>query len=539
MTAKLKKHLPFIFFLSIYAYYSYDSLLIFPFVHSDEIWLGGLSQTFLAEGKLLVSEPFFDLFPRYPHLMKVFFHLLQTIFIQLFGYRLFSFRLLSYIVSLFCIIIFYRLVEKRYQTSSLGPLFTISLVICLATTNQFLYSAHFARQEILLLLIVCWGISLFLRPSLSLNSKVFRLALLTGLAVGIHPNSFLVCLSFAGLLLSDTINRPLVSLKTLSLYGLLSGALASLYLIGSHYHDPNFIQHYLSYGQSQGVTRSFTTKCLAFGDFYKNIFHRISGTYYLPDIRFWIVIGLFIMLIATIWLVFSFFRHHSLASPFWLPLITFHIGLIVLGRYNTTCIILYFPYLILLAADGLNTCQALINSLPRTSITSVKPTLVINASLLLIIIFNLWQTTISINEFANYPYTNFQTQLEQIIDLPLTDNEKILGNLNAGLLVKPDQFIDYRNLAFLPNEPNALSKYLSHHHIGYILYYEELDYLHRNPEWQLLYGSDKTYYQALQTFLDQQAEKKGTITSPVYGSRIVRYMKSYPWKVTVYRVTSP
>ena len=67
----------------------------FPYVHSDESWLAGLTRAMMEEKSLAVTEPFFDLVPRYPHGIKTLFHLLQMGAVSLFGYRIFSVRLLS------------------------------------------------------------------------------------------------------------------------------------------------------------------------------------------------------------------------------------------------------------------------------------------------------------------------------------------------------------------------------------------------------------------------------------------------------------
>ncbi|MEG0020453.1 MAG: 4-amino-4-deoxy-L-arabinose transferase, partial [Oscillospiraceae bacterium] len=57
-----KKH-PFIplAYLLVYFCVGLIFLVDFPFVHSDEAWLGGLSREMLARGSLSVTEPFFDL----------------------------------------------------------------------------------------------------------------------------------------------------------------------------------------------------------------------------------------------------------------------------------------------------------------------------------------------------------------------------------------------------------------------------------------------------------------------------------------------
>ncbi|MDC7235361.1 MAG: 4-amino-4-deoxy-L-arabinose transferase, partial [Spirochaetales bacterium] len=67
----------------------------YPFVHSDEPWLSGLTRSMMDSSSLSSTEDFFDLYERNPHALKVLFHLLQMPFIRLLGYSLFSVRLLS------------------------------------------------------------------------------------------------------------------------------------------------------------------------------------------------------------------------------------------------------------------------------------------------------------------------------------------------------------------------------------------------------------------------------------------------------------
>ena len=90
-------------FITIISYISLNLIYLdkFPFVHSDEPWLSGLSKNMLENTSLSVTEPFFDLMPRYPHALKVVFHLIQIPFIYFFGYNIFSVRLISLIFGLY------------------------------------------------------------------------------------------------------------------------------------------------------------------------------------------------------------------------------------------------------------------------------------------------------------------------------------------------------------------------------------------------------------------------------------------------------
>ena len=55
----------------------------FPFIHSDEPWLSGLSRQIWQSQSFQATEPFFDLKPRHPHALKIFFHSLQIFFLKI------------------------------------------------------------------------------------------------------------------------------------------------------------------------------------------------------------------------------------------------------------------------------------------------------------------------------------------------------------------------------------------------------------------------------------------------------------------------
>ncbi len=136
-------------------------------MHSDEAWLGGLSLEYLIQKSPFVTEPFFDLFPRSPHLLKLFFHGIQAIFIALFGYGLFPLRLISLIFGLIGLYIFYRILIQV----KLRPDFALLGVLLLATNIQFIYATHFARQEIILFTLLVFSYYLVVE-----NSKTTILA---------------------------------------------------------------------------------------------------------------------------------------------------------------------------------------------------------------------------------------------------------------------------------------------------------------------------------------------------------------------------
>ena len=98
------RHIILLFFI-----FNLFFLTNFPFVHSDEAWLSGLSRQIMQTKNPASTEAFFDLLPRQPHAIKILFHLLQIIFIQFFDYKIFTFRLISLLTGSLSLFIFYKI----------------------------------------------------------------------------------------------------------------------------------------------------------------------------------------------------------------------------------------------------------------------------------------------------------------------------------------------------------------------------------------------------------------------------------------------
>ncbi len=105
-TTKTKDRLMIIAIISylfLYALLSLSFLTRFPFIHSDEAWLAGLTRDMRAAGSFGVAESFFDLKPRVPHAIKLLYHALQMGYLGLFGDSIHSARLLSLTAGLVCL----------------------------------------------------------------------------------------------------------------------------------------------------------------------------------------------------------------------------------------------------------------------------------------------------------------------------------------------------------------------------------------------------------------------------------------------------
>ncbi|NCA99876.1 MAG: phospholipid carrier-dependent glycosyltransferase, partial [Clostridia bacterium] len=103
------------------------TLTVFPAVHSDEAWLAGLAKAYLDQGSVMATEPFFDLFPRQPHAFKMLFHVLQAGLIWVLGFDVFAVRLLSLLAAVVTLILVYRGIARLTARRDLALGLTVAL----------------------------------------------------------------------------------------------------------------------------------------------------------------------------------------------------------------------------------------------------------------------------------------------------------------------------------------------------------------------------------------------------------------------------
>src|SRR6056297_742159 len=199
-----------------FIYFVVNILLLsqFPFIHSDESWLSGLTRQIMSgiasenPASLVLTEPFFDLLPRFPHFIKMLFHAVQWPFLAVFGYTPLAARLLSLSAACLALWFFYRAADALVHDSGR---FSISFgtVTLLALDIQFIYAAHFARQEILLVAALTAALWLYLRGEQTEDTAPREghrsAAIVIGLSIGIHPNAFLISLPIGAFLLVDLV----------------------------------------------------------------------------------------------------------------------------------------------------------------------------------------------------------------------------------------------------------------------------------------------------------------------------------------------
>ena len=514
----------------------------FPFVHSDESWLGGLSRHMLAEGDLGVTEPFFDIYDRYPHAIKVLFHIVQMGFIGTLGYSVFTVRLISLLFSCAALAAFYRLGMYFFRSGALR----FYAVALLALDIQFIYASHFARQEIVLVFFFLLALGRFYR-SLSAGNprrgyiRDLGTGLIIGGAIGFHPNAFVLFLPLLFLYLLYFFRGRRKRLLQIAMFLLPVAAGAALFVGLSYLFDPGFIGNYLSYGRTYGVDASMGNKVVQLGGYYYKLFYRVSGTYYLPEIKGQLILfGLVIAASAGIY-VFSKSaargcggegrggpaRFLDLAGI----VAALNIGLLIIGKYNVTNIVFVFPPMILLTGVVLSRAAA-----PPAS-DSRRRRFVPPAVMVILLSATLASSMLQILPWTSRDH--YGDYLEGIAESVLP-GARVLANLNADFYFEDGRLRDYRNLAFLPEKGISFSEYIRGRDIEYVIYPDEMDYIYNHrPIWNILYGNVWFYYEEMNRFLREECTLIDEFEAPIYGMRIVRYIGVEDWKVRIYRVNPP
>ena len=169
------------------------TLSLHPFVHSDEAWLAVLSRAMITEGTPAAVEEVFRLTPRYPHVLKTLYHLIQIPFLSI-SWSAFSARLPSLIAGGFVLVLITRIAEG----AGLGKHARFVPGVLMALDPQFWYVSHLGRQEMVLTALFLWSWSLKSR-----NIRTWVVALPLASAVFVHPNAFIVAIPVGMMYLSD------------------------------------------------------------------------------------------------------------------------------------------------------------------------------------------------------------------------------------------------------------------------------------------------------------------------------------------------
>jgi len=496
----------------------------FPFIHSDEAWLSGLSRQIMQTNNPAATEAFFDLLPRSPHTIKILFHFLQIIFIKIMAYQIFTFRLISLLAGSLSLFFFYKISILITDSKNLS---LVALII-LSLDIHFIYSSHLARQEIILVLIFLAAFYYYLKKIES-NQEIYGaskkeysikkdiyLGLILGSSIGFHPNAFIISLPLIMIYSWKLIFSRETKFKNYLSFGSTLAIIAFFFVYLSFQFDPNFISHYSSYGAQLGVFDSMLLKLENFKDFYLKLFYQISGTYYIPPIKFQL---LFFAATALLSLIKLFLKKDDLNLYLFISLTAINLGYLIIGRYNQTSIIFIFPLGYLL----------FINLIKNINFKFKLKEILI----LLLISFLGLNSIFTIIKDSHYNYQDYLNQIAEVVP----QDSRVLANLNTDYYFENESLFDYRNLAYLEENNLSFANYIKKNQIKYIIYPEEMDYIYNSrPSWNILYGNLYPYYQEMQKFIAQRTVLIKEFTNSTYPMRIVSKIGAKNWSVKIYKV---
>jgi 4-amino-4-deoxy-L-arabinose transferase-like glycosyltransferase len=499
----------------IYIAINLFTLTRFPFIHSDESWLSGLSRNIMEKGDYSVTESFFDLKDRYPHAIKIIFHTLQIIFIKLMGYSIFTFRFISFLFGLMSLIFMYKLCKLLFNSARTA----VAATLLLAIDVQFIYASHFARQEIIILFIFIFALWYKFRYSGRKGLKHdIILGCIIGLSIGIHPNSFIIALPFGFIYLYEIFILKERKFNSLIILVAVVAGFAGIFVAISYYFDPNFISHYAKYGNEFEIFNPLTSKLGEVKLFYQKLYYRVSGTYYTPNIKlqFFIFPAVLATSIVKLFLSKAASGNKTKIISIIIALMAINAGIIIVGRFNQTSIVLVFPLFYILMVYVLERFT------PPYKIT-------VTALLIAAIAAS---TTMNYLEYKDNSYDKYLHGLAEAI----SPASQTLGNLNIDYYFQNERLRDYRNLAYLQQKGMTFEEYIRNNHIEYIVYSEEFDLIHQlQPKWDGIYGS-MDYYEDMKSFILENCQLIHQYTDPYYGVRIVRYIGTKDWNIKIYKV---
>ena len=496
--------------LCLYLLVNLVLLTRYPLMHSDESWLGGLTRNMMAHASPAVTEPFFDLKPRYPHAIKILFHLLQMPLIGLFGYGVFSLRLLSLLGSCAALWLVYRC-----SRVSVGMGLSMGMMALFALCAPFLTAAHTARQEILLLAMMFWLMHVLLQSGGDIQPRtVLRLGCITGLSVGLHPNSFLLAVGCGLTLLCGMLLRREVRLLLLLQYIAVTAAIAAVFVGLSFLFDVQFPAHYHRYGQSEfDLDVPLGDKLSGLAEYLAKLWHGVSGTYILPDLKGPLLLTAGFSLLGTVSLIRT--RDFRVCVPLCMTLGALA-GTVFIGRYNQLSAVLWLLPGLMLLPPFLHSGRLARAVLP------VMAAVFAAASIQ------------AVSQALPYDYRAYCDQIATFV----APDTKTLANLNTAFYFDNDALLDLRNLAYLQENGLTFAQYVESRGIETILWPEEMQLIYdRRPYLNALYGNPRAVPE-VQAFLQTQCTLLGSFENPGYAVRMAQEIgKSY--HVAVYRVNRP
>ena len=520
------------------------TLMGFPSVHSDELWLKGIAEEMIDAKSFSVTEPFYDLYPRVIHPFRWLYNGVLILFLEIFAHSVAAVRLVSLIFATLSLVVFYWILRTSFENrwfSRIG-------LLLLALDIQFTYSAHMGRQETFILFLMLLGYYQFHR--LKGVKSVLCLSSIILLGMGVHPNSFILAVSFAALYFVSWLLR----LRPLSdLFGLIGVTSIGVFVYGGigYLMNPTFLSEYLGYGAALGVDASPINRFEGFYWYWYKLFHQIGGTYDLFDIRWQLIIAGLLLVIWTPFVVIKIYQSRITSSAFkgsvfksasheqtaqwgvdaYALLIAIPTALLIIGRYNQTAVVFIMPFVILLLLETLSLISA-----GKILFHKKSP---ITAYVFFILLASLWAYHLFYNlqaydaqRFYTLTYDEMLGKIESVVPNTAT----VLGNLNVIEAFDSNRFYDVRNLGYLEENALTIEDYLAERHIEYVIWHEEMDYIARtSPRWDFLYVSIE-YDEAFHQYLSEHAVVVDSFENPLYAMRISKFSGTYPWMTTIYKL---
>lgn len=507
-------------YIAIYILGSCIFLTDFPWVHSDESWLAGLSRNIAEHLDFSVTEAFFDAKPRYPHAIKILFHALQIVVCFFAGYSITPLRMISLIACAISLFFFYKIAEKLLN----NHLAAFFLMVIYSFDIQFIYISHMARQESLLLLAMTLCLYLFVQkesPNTIKHGVV--LGIITGLSVGLHPNSLIIATTIGCCFLAHLVTHPSTSKKPLITYISITGGIATTFVALSYCFDSHFLTHYFSNGAEEfGITASPVNRFSNLGSFFQRLFLQEGGTYYVADIRLQLLLFLFVTMLMLLY--FFVMRKESEAQESCSHAITLLFaefgviaGIFLIGRFSQLSIVFLFPIGWLLTGMALSLFDS-----------SIKRTCYI-----LLILCVCFISFMNIKPFlSGETYEDYLSQISTYT----SPEDSVIANLNMDFYFENGSLHDYRNLPYAIKKDGTLDTYIAEHQIEYIFYSAELTYyFEHRPYYNSLYGNIM-FSEDLLRYCESECEYLGSFQNTRYAPRILELIGKEEYsEVKVYK----
>lgn len=521
---KLKPIYTAMFLAIIFFMVNIAFLMDFPTIHSDELWLKGIAEEMLRQGRFDVTEPFFDLYPRVVHPFRWLYNAVVMIGLNLLGNSVVIMRVIALIMGTSSVFVFYQILQKRFNNLLTSTFGTAILMLDI----QMVYSSHMGRQETFILFLMLLGILMALNWPQKRHPLGFSVLIFLGL--GVHPNSFLLGAVFSSIMITNIIFQKDKMLNWLKMV-LMTSIGVLFHLIIGYIMNPTFISSYWSYGSALGVDAPLTNRFEGFYWYFYKLYHQIGGTYDLFSIKIpLMLLGLLICLWSVLFIL-KILRQKSYDENAFFPFastLAMLVGLLIIGRYNQTAVLFLMPFIILMTLETVH----LLASKSQKRMQAITP-------LMLILLIAIWGISLNnnLNDYRQQRFysLDYQTMVDKI-DAMIPDDAVVLGNLNTIEAHASDRFFDIRNLGYLDDTPGAFENYVSLRGITHIILHEEMDYINRtSPRWDFLYVQID-HYEQMENFIQNKTREIGSFENPLYAMRISRYSGTYPWKTTVYEV---